>query len=102
MLPAPCRWLHFNDGNAGLYWHYANVGMVTQVGTTWVTRIQWRGKVFSAPAGSKAQGMRWIERWIAAQDGPRRKPREVRRSFLAANLDRPSARRERDHSLLPS
>jgi len=83
-LPAPCRWLHFNDGGCGLYWHYGNIGMVTPQDGKWRTLVQWRGRTLYATAGSKEQGMRWVERWICAasdRDSLPTKPREVRRGL---------------------
>jgi len=81
-LPAPCHWLLFSDGGCALYWHRSNVGLVEPRDGKWCTLVQWRGRMLYATAGFKAQGMRWVERWVAAsceRDGLPRKPREARR-----------------------
>jgi hypothetical protein len=87
-LPAPCRWLEFNDGGCGLYWHYGNLALLEPRNGKWHHVVKWRDKRFEAVAGSKAQAKRWIECWIAVQQGLPQKPRALRAGTIRVGLPR--------------
>ena len=67
-LPAACHWNVEHD-RAHLQWNYGCIGYVVPDGDRFRTVIQWQQRIHEAPAGSLAQGMRWIERWIEARHG---------------------------------
>ena len=73
MLKPACRWLDSPDGSF-LYWNYACIARVKPEGARWLTTISWGGRWYSAPAGSRLQGKRWVERWVAAREGPPGRP----------------------------
>lgn len=68
MLPAACRWIDSAEGSY-LHWHFRCIATVLPVGPRWETAITWCGARHAAPAGSRAQGKRWVERWVSAQRG---------------------------------
>lgn len=61
-----------------LYWNYGCIGVVRECEGRWTTLIMWRDKTHTASAGSRAQGKRWIERWVSVQRGLPKAPRSVR------------------------
>lgn len=78
MLQRVCRWADSEDASH-LYWNYGCIGVVRlQLGGKWTTLIMWRGKDHTATAGSRAQGKRWVERWVSVQRGLPKAPRKVR------------------------
>lgn len=79
MLPQACRWIDGDDASH-LYYNYGCIGIVRGCAAGWTTVINWREKTHSAPAGSRQQGKRWIERWVSAQRGLPKAPRPLRKA----------------------
>lgn len=72
-LPPACYWLDHDDGSY-LRWNYATVAYVKPEGWRWRTTINWTSRQYTALSASRAQGKRWVERWVSAQKGsPRAK-----------------------------
>lgn len=63
-----CRWADSVDASH-LYWNYGCIGIVRFADGRWHTLIMWQGRDFTAPAGSREQGKRWVSRWVAVQRG---------------------------------
>lgn len=73
MLRPQCRWIHWPDGCVSVDYNGICVASIDVDG---VHRLYWGGHHHVARAGSVAQAMRWVERWINARDtlpGKRRK-----------------------------
>lgn len=64
MLPPPYAWRN-SDAAAYLDWRYGNVASVTPKDGKWQVTIRWRGRVLGGPCGSQAQGVRFVEAWVA-------------------------------------
>lgn len=88
MLPEPYAW-RITPTSAHLDYRYLCVAFVLPDRTRFRSVIQWRGRTHEAPCGSVAQGVRWIERWIAAQGD--RMPTNVRRWDVAYRERRPGS-----------
>lgn len=67
MQPA-CRWIATED-SAFLHWHYACIATVKADGDGFETVISWCDREHRGRAGSMAQGMRFVERWVSVQKG---------------------------------
>jgi hypothetical protein len=67
-LPPVCRWIVAAD-RAHLQWNYGCVGFVVPHGAKFVSVVQWGEHRHEAGCASLAQGMRWVERWVAARRG---------------------------------
>jgi hypothetical protein len=78
MLPPPYEW-RITPTSAHLDYRYGCVAFVLpdRLLGKYRSVIEWRGRVLEARCGSVAQGVRWIDRWIAAQGD--RMPTNVRR-----------------------
>jgi hypothetical protein len=68
MLPAACRWIDSAEGSY-LHWHSRCIATVKPAGRRWETVITWCERRHAAFAGSRAQGKRWVDRWVSAQRG---------------------------------
>ena len=67
MKPA-CRWIETEDA-AFLHWHYACIATVKRRGDHYETCVEWQGHEHIGRAGSLAQGIRFVTRWVEAQTG---------------------------------
>lgn len=65
MKPA-CRWIETPDA-AYLHWHYACIASVKRRADYFETRVEWQGHEHVSRAGSLAQGIRYVTRWVEAQ-----------------------------------
>ena len=72
MLPPQARWIDCPDGSF-LHWHYACIAYVSANERGWYSVVRWRGRELSCGCGSREQGKRWIERWLAPRGMPRRR-----------------------------
>jgi len=63
-----CRW-RVEEDRAFLDWNYGCIAYVVPKDGRFLSVIQWQQRTHQAPCGSVAQGMRWIERWMAHRRG---------------------------------
>jgi hypothetical protein len=63
-----CRW-RIQPDRAHLDWNAGCIAYVVPQGDRFLSVIQWQQRVHQAPCGSVAQGMRWIDRWMAHRTG---------------------------------
>ena len=68
MLKPACRWIQ-SEGNAFLHWHYRCIATVKRRGGRYTLTIDWGVHEHTGQAVSLAQGMRFVERWVGAQEG---------------------------------
>lgn len=81
---APCHWLHCATGSF-LDWHQGCIAYVKPDG---VVTIQSWGVSKSTPAASRAQGVRFVERWVSARKGLPARSRKLRPSLPPIDLAR--------------
>ena len=68
MLPPPCRWIHTETGSF-LNWHAGCIAYVAQRDGAWRVWIQSFGVRSDHRTASRAQGVRFLERWVCARGG---------------------------------
>jgi hypothetical protein len=70
MLPHPFRWYEHGDA-AFLDYGAGNVASVRLVDGKWRTQVRWGPhEPLFGHCGSREQGMRFIERWVAKRTAP--------------------------------
>lgn len=81
-----CRW-YYSEGDAFLDY---NAGCIAWVRASGLVRVQAWGVMSQAQAASQAQGIRFVERWVAARRGfPGMGPRRVSAHRAALDPTRP-------------
>lgn len=73
MLPVQCKWIDCPEGSF-LHWNFACIASVTLNEAGWITVVRWDGRESHCRAGSRDQGKRWIERWLAPRGMPWPRP----------------------------
>lgn len=73
MLPTQCRWIDCPEGSF-LHWNFACIASVSLNEAGWITMVRWDGRESHCRAGSREQGKRWIERWLAPRGMPWPRP----------------------------
>lgn len=88
MLPPPYQW-RITPTSAHLDYRYGCVALVLPDRGKYRSVIEWRGHVLEARCRSVTQGVRWIERFIAAKGD--RLPTAVRRWDVVFRDRRPDS-----------